>query len=348
MKNFAIVGLGAISELHAKAITSLDGCSLAGGFAQSETARDNFAKKWNSRAYSDIEAVCADPKIDIVVVCTPSGAHFEPAMMALSSGKHVIVEKPLEISLDKCDALVKKARSSSLLLGSVFQSRFYTSTRLVKEALDRSRFGRLSLVQADVHWYRSQEYYSASRWRGNWALSGGGAYMNQAIHMIDLIRWLIGEPDGFECETATLSHDSIEVEDTAVSILRWEGRCLGAITATTAAYPGYLKRLKIMGMKGSIAMEEDRITEWRFEDETEEDERIKALFGVGSLAGSEVTRFEPEEAAHARQYANFLAALEGKEKLLIDGEEARRSVKLVLDLYRSAKKKNLDNMKVRI
>jgi len=335
-KGIGIIGLGTIAAVHAGAIKGLEGCRLVGGFEPRKDIREAFASTWSCRDYLSLDALLADPAIEIVVVCTPSGAHFDPAFRALRAGKHVIVEKPLEIDLEKCRLLISEAQKAKRLLGGVFQTRFYRSSLLVKKALDAGRFGRLSLVQAHVPWFRIKEYYSASPWRGTWALDGGGAYMNQAIHMIDLATWLMGRPEIQCCRTGTLGHDNIEVEDTAVALLKWGNRAFGLFAATTAAFPGFPKRLEIMGMDGTAIIEEDRITEWRFSEEDREDEEIRALYGVGSLARSGLSRFEPEEASHRRQYRNFLDTLEDKSRLVVDGEEAMGSVRLVLDLYRAA------------
>ncbi|MHB9152511.1 MAG: Gfo/Idh/MocA family protein [Spirochaetales bacterium] len=335
-KGIGIVGLGTIAAVHAGAIKSLDDCRLVGGFEPRKDAREAFASAWSCQDYSSLDALLADPAIDIVVVCTPSGAHFDPALAALRASKHVIVEKPLEINLKKCRLLISEAQKAKRLLGGVFQTRFYRSSLLVKRALDAGRFGRLSLVQAHVPWFRTKEYYSASPWRGTWALDGGGAYMNQAIHMIDLVSWLMGKPEIQCCRAGALGHDGIEVEDTAIALLKWENRAFGLLAATTAAFPGFPKRLEIMGMEGTAIIEEDRITEWRFAEEGIEDEEIRALYGVGSMARSGLSRFEPEEESHRRQYRNFLDTLESKGRLVVDGEEAMYSVSLVKDLYRAA------------
>ena len=335
-KGIGLIGLGTIAAVHVAAIRGLEAVRLVGGFDPRPETGATFATTWSCRNYPSIEALLADPEIEIVTICTPSGKHFEPTVAALRAGKHVIVEKPLEIDPEKCRDMVLEAKKAGHLLGGVFQSRFYRSSILVKKALEEGRFGRLSLVQAHVPWFRTQEYYTASHWRGTWALDGGGAYMNQAIHMIDIVSWLMGKPEIISCRAETLGHSGIEVEDTAIALLSWPGKALGLIAATTAAFPGFPKRLEILGMEGSIVMEEDRITEWNFARELPEDGAIRELYGIGKPAMAGLGRFEPEEAAHRRQYANFLAALEGTEKLAVDGAAAAASVQFVLDLYHTA------------
>lgn len=335
-RGIGIIGLGTIAGVHAEAIRGLDGATLIGGVDPRSEVGQAFSSAWGCEVYTSLETLLADPRIDIVTVCTPSGAHLAPALAALRAGKHVIVEKPLEVDARKCQELVSEARRRGLFLGGVFQSRFYRSSLLVKRALAAGRFGRLSLVQAHVPWFRSQEYYTKSGWRGTWALDGGGAYMNQAIHMIDLLRWLMGEPAIVSCQAGTLGHPGIEVEDTAVALLSWPGEAFGLVAATTAAFPGFPKRLEILGMEGSARMEEDRITEWKFAREVPEDEEIRRFYAVGAPPSEQTGRVEPESAAHRRQYGNFLAALSGAETLMVDGEEASASVNLVLKLYKAA------------
>ena len=336
MKGFALVGLGAISGVHARAISEARDIRLVGGYAPGAERRQAFAQAWCCRSYSSLQELLDDPEVDCVSICTPSGAHLDAILAALAAGKHVLVEKPLEITEKRCQRALEAAATAGLLLGGLFQSRFYDSSRLIKGAIEAGRFGRLSLVGAYVPWFRTQQYYDGSGWRGTWALDGGGAYMNQAIHMADLLRWLLGEPSSVCCRAGSFGHDRIEVEDSAVSILEWKGGPLGVLAATTAAYPGYFKRLEVSGMDGTAIMEEDRLVEWRFKEERPEDAGIRERFGVGVRSRLDAGRFEEEHAAHRKAYENFVAAVEGREPLAVTGEEALRSVHLVLDLYRSA------------
>ena len=162
----------------------------------------------------------ADPNVDIVTIATPSGAHMEPAVAAARAGKHVIVEKPLEITLKKCDRIIEACEKAGVKLAAIFPSRFHDSSVKLKRAIDGGRFGRLTLGDAYVKWFRTQAYYDSGAWRGTWALDGGGALMNQAIHSVDLLTWLMGPVVEIQANTATLAHERIEVEDAAVATLR--------------------------------------------------------------------------------------------------------------------------------
>lgn len=336
MKGFAIVGLGAIASLHAKALEEARGCRLVGAYSPIAPQVASFSSTWGCRGYGSLSDLLADRDVECVSVCAPSGSHLETIVAAAEAGKQVISEKPLEINEERCAAAVRAAERAGVVLAGIFQSRFYAAARLIKAALREGRFGRVSRVGAYVPWFRTQEYYDASGWRGTWALDGGGAYMNQAIHMADLLRWLFGNPASVVCRAAALGHDRIEVEDTAAAILVWNGGPIGVLESTTAAYPGYLKRLELSGTGGTAIMEEDRLVEWRFADERAEDQEVRARYGVGILPRSGVTRFEEEHVPHRRVYENFAAALDGKESLEVDGPEAGRTVALVRDLYRSA------------
>ncbi len=193
---FAIVGCGMIANFHARAIADLRGASLVACYSRSPEAVDRFAAEHQCRGYHELAEMLADPAVDIVTICTPSGAHLEPAVAAARAGKHVIVEKPLEITLARCDAMIDACRKNGVMLATIFPSRFHRSSIELKRAVDAGRFGRLTLADAYVKWYRTQAYYDSGAWRGTWELDGGGALMNQAIHSVDLLTWLAGPGRG--------------------------------------------------------------------------------------------------------------------------------------------------------
>ena len=180
---FGIVGCGMISQFHAKAIADVPGAKLVACCSRRIESAENFADQHGITAYDDLKSMLADPKVDVVSICTPSGAHMEPAVAAANAGKHVVVEKPLEITLKRCDKIIDACKKNKVLLSTIFPSRFHKSSQLLKEAVDKGKFGRLTLGDAYVKWFRTQEYYDSGAWRGTWALDGGGALMNQAIHL---------------------------------------------------------------------------------------------------------------------------------------------------------------------
>src|SRR3569833_2079074 len=241
---FGIIGCGMIAHFHSKAIQSLKGAKLVACFDTFKASADKLAAAVGCKAYYDLDEMLADPKVEAVTSGTPSGAHMEPAVAAARAGKHVIVEKPLEITLKRCDKMIAECEKAGVVLSAIFPSRFHDSSIEMKRAVDGKRIGKLTIGDSYVKWYRTQEYYDSGKWRGTWELDGGGALMNQAIHSVDLLTWLMGPVVEIRANTATLAHERIAVEDTAIATVRFASGALGTIEATTAAYPGYLKRLE--------------------------------------------------------------------------------------------------------
>jgi predicted dehydrogenase len=251
---FGIIGCGMIANFHAKAIADVRGTKLVACFDNFPASADRFAKANGCRAYHSLDEMLADPEVNIVTIGTPSGAHMEPAVAAANAGKHVIVEKPLEITLKRCDAIIEACERNNVKLSAIFPSRFHDSSRKMKKAIDSGRFGTLTMGDSYVKWFRTQEYYDSGAWRGTWEFDGGGALMNQAIHSVDLLTWLMGPVVEITAHTSTLAHERIAVEDVAVATLKFANGALGVIEASTAAYPGYLKRIEISGSQGTAVM----------------------------------------------------------------------------------------------
>ncbi len=248
-----------------------------------------------------------------------------------------MVEKPLEITLPRCDAIIGACDDAGVRLCVIFPSRFTEANKHLKAAIDGGRFGRLTLGDTYVKWWRTQEYYDTGGWRGTWNLDGGGALMNQAIHNVDLIAWLMGDVARVQAITATLAHERIEVEDTAVAALRFTNGALGVIEATTAAYPGLLKRTEIHGSRGSARVEQDDVTLWTFADGRPEDDAIRAR--IAGASGFSAGASDPRginHAGHRDQLADFLKAIDTGGSPLVDGREGRRSVEIIRAIYRSA------------
>ena len=334
---FGIIGCGMIAGFHAKAIEAAGG-ELIGCYDKLPLAAERLAKEYHATPYQDLKEMLANPAIDIVTIGTPSGAHMDPAVMAAEAGKHVIVEKPLEVTLERCDRIIDACNKAGVTLSTVFPSRFHPSSTQLKKAIEADRFGKLTLGEAIVKWYRTHEYYDSGSWRGTWALDGGGALMNQAIHSVDLLLWLMGPVEELTAITGLLAHERIEVEDTAVASLRFKSGALGTIVATTAAYPGYLKRIEIHGTTGSAMIEEEDIVTWDFAESAEGDAAIREsmlgkLSGGGGAADPAAISFKP----HAKQFADVMKAIENGTKPLIDGYEGRRSVEVITGIYESAK-----------
>ena len=334
---FGIVGCGMIARFHIQAIQAIPGASFVACFDQSPERSKALAAECGGVAYEKIEDMLADPHVHIVTICTPSGSHMDPAVAAARAGKHVLVEKPLEITLERCDAIINACEAAGVQLGAILPSRFSPANLALKQAISEGRFGRLTLGDMYVKWWRTQEYYDSGGWRGTWALDGGGAYMNQAIHNVDLLYWLMGDVAEVCGLTATLAHDRIEVEDVGTAIVRFKNGALGTLEASTSAFPGLLKKTEIHGSHGSVIVEQDSILLWQFQDERPEDEEIRQKFGKSSeTSGGAADPKAISFVGHQRQFEDLISAIQEGRKPLIDGPEGRKSVELILAIYESS------------
>ncbi|GAA2725598.1 oxidoreductase [Cellulomonas aerilata] len=297
--------------------------------------------------------VLADPTIDAVTVCTPSGLHAEVGVPALLAGKHVIVEKPMEVTLEACDRLLEAQATSGATLAVVSQHRFDSASQVVKAAVDDGELGRLVLAEARVPWYRTQEYYDSGQWRGTWALDGGGALMNQGVHTLDLLRWICGPVRTVYAVARTAAHERIEVEDVVCATLEFADGAVGTLMATTSAYPGFPASLSVHGTSGGAVIEGDRLATLatvggdRRGGEAANAHAVQVATGgtrAATAAVDEATRTAAEEPgpdgwgqAHSAQLADFIEAAEQGRRPLVDGAEGRHAVEVVRAVYESAR-----------
>jgi predicted dehydrogenase len=339
MPGIAIIGCGMIARFHARALAEVPGARLV-AVADSDPARaQKFGEELGltDAVYTDQGALLARHDVDIVIVATPSGVHMDPAVAAANAGKHVVVEKPLEITVERCDRIIEACDRNKVQLCTIFPSRFADANRALKAAVDAGRFGRLTLGETTCKWWRPQSYYDQGGWRGTKALDGGGALMNQAIHNVDLLLWMMGDATHVAGFAATLAHERIEVEDTAVACLRFKNGALGVIEATTSVHPGLPKTIAVHGDRGTAVIEQEDVLRWEFAPETDEDRAIKARFAqkVGATGGAS----DPSAISHvyhARQLTDFVQALEAGRKPLVDGREGRKAVAVIIAVYESA------------
>lgn len=334
---FAIVGTGMIAEVHAGAIAAHPEARLVAVYSRGAEAREKFAATHGCRAAANFAELAADPDIRAVCITTPSGAHAEAAVPLLEAGKAVLCEKPLEVSLDACDRIIAAAARGGSMLAGVFQMRLGRGARLLKAAIDAGRFGRLTLCSAYIKWWRDPGYYSSSNWKGTWKLDGGGALMNQGIHAVDLLQWLVGLPQEVSAFYATLAHAGIEAEDTVAAALRFPHGALGVIEAATSAYPGSDLRIEIIGDRGSAALVNDRIVRWEFAETQPDDEAVLRGDDSGTIKGGTSDPKAMSNEGHRQLVADLALALRDGRPPLIPGAEARRSVQLVLAIYESAR-----------
>lgn len=346
---FGIIGCGMIANFHAKAISEIEGARLVVTCSRNETSAQRLANEYSAEWYTDYREMLKRDDVDIVNICTPSGAHLEIACKAALAGKHVIIEKPMEITLERIDSIIDACSRHKVKLGVVFPSRFGEASRLVKEAVSKGRLGRLTLADAYVKWFRSQSYYDTGGWKGTWKLDGGGALMNQSIHAIDLLQWFAGPVKSVCAMTDRLAHKNIEVEDTAVAVLRFRNGALGCIEGATSVYPGFLKKIEISGERGSIIMEEEDILSWQFAEEEDDDIKIRETFKARRSGGGGAS--DPRAISytgHKRQFEDFIESIEQGREPLVDGIEGRKSVEIILAIYKSSKEGRCVNLPMSI
>jgi UDP-N-acetyl-2-amino-2-deoxyglucuronate dehydrogenase len=336
---FAIVGCGMIARFHARALAEVAGARVTALVSRDRGRAKSMADELGLSCHVDthLGAVLARPDVDVLIVTTPSGAHLDPAVAAAKAGKHVVVEKPLEISAERCDRIIAACDESRVKLCTIFPSRFGDANRALKAAVEAGRFGRLTLGETTCKWWRSQQYYDEGGWKGTKALDGGGALMNQAIHNVDLLLWLMGPAVSVSGFTATRAHERIEVEDTAVACLRFANGALGVIQAATSVHPGLSKTVAVHGDRGTVVVEQDDVLRWDLTPETAGDQAIRERFAVKVQAsGGASNPAAISHLGHARQLEDFVRAVRTDTAPLVDGREGRRAVALIEAVYQSA------------
>lgn len=328
---FGIVGAGTIARTHAAALRASDRASLsavAGGRGAAALASTEGA-----RHHADAAALIEDPDVDAVILCTPSGVRRDYALAAAEHGKHVLVEKPIEVDLVRAEAIVAACERHGVTLGVVFQSRFKPHPAAVRAALERGALGAPVLSSMAVKWHRPAAYYADTPWRGTWTFDGGGALINQAIHYVDLLLWFGGDVRRVHAVAANRLHRGIEVEDTVVAHLEFEHGGLGVLEATTATHPGSPRRIELHGTEGTIVLLDDEVHEWAVRDGTPAPDRDVAA-ATAFAASSHVMS---EHRWHRHQIEDFVDAVREHRPPRVDGREGLRSLALVLAVYASAR-----------
>lgn len=326
----AIVGCGGIAGWHAKAISGIENARLVATHDIIEERAKKLGEEYGADPYTDLDAVLSRDDVDLVDICTPSGLHAELGIAAAKAGKHVITEKPLDVTLEHCDALINACDDAGVKLMCIFQNRYIESSRQIRRAIDEGRLGRLLMGDMYLKWYRSQEYYDSGDWRGTWELDGGGCLMNQGVHYVDLLQWWMGPVENLFAYTDTLAHN-IEVEDVAAATVKFANGGIGVIEGTTCAKPGLQARIELHGEKGSIIWADGKIVTWKLEGEDEppvsEEEKPSAAADPMSL----------NVAPHRRQIQAFIEALERGQQPHPSGPEARKAVEIILAIYKSSR-----------
>ncbi len=326
-----ILGAGNISDTHARAAAAIPGVDVVAVFGQNHDKVARLAERHAARAFDDLEAFLDHRPMDLVAIGSPSGLHAEHGIAAARRGLHVLVEKPLDITTDRADALIDATDRAGVKLGVFFQDRLKPDIVRMKALVDEGALGRPILGSGRVKWHRPPDYYSGSRWRGTWALDGGGALINQAIHTIDLLLWLFGSIDSVDARVAARLHD-IEVEDTAVAALEFENGALGVFEASTAIFPGYPRRVELTGSKGTLVLEHDRLSAIDLQEAP-----TAAPADATGEAQNTSSAVVSDATPHRRVLEDFIHAIRTNGTPACDGREGRRSVEIVQAMYASAR-----------
>ncbi len=338
---FGIIGTGVGANFCAEGLSMIADTGIAKLVAvtsRREERAKEFASKWNLDLwYTDHEEMLEKAPIDAVIISTPHYLHYPMALDAIRAGKHTLVDKPMAINLKEADEMINEAEKRGVKLGVTLQSRFDPTIRKVKDAAEEGKLGQLILGEAIVKWFRTQEYYDKSPWRGRWATEGGGALINQAIHTIDLLLWIMGPPKYLWAQIDTVAHN-IEVEDIAVATIRFENGALGVVQGSTATYPGLPTRLEIHGTKGTAIIEGEVLKRWSVLGE-EEVIMEKSKEGLKSWARPELV----PATNHAALIKDFAEAVLNDREPFVNGVEGRRSLELIMAIYESSRSRSVIN-----
>ncbi len=328
--SFGILGCGMIASTHAAAIRQIPEAQLVGAADVSRENAARFAEKNGIRVYDTFEDMLRAPEIDVVCICTPSRYHAANAIKALEHQKHVVLEKPMALNTAEADLVVEAACRNQCLLTVISQLRFSEDVLRIRKLMEENAFGNISFISLRMQYWRSPEYFSASSWRGRKDFEGGGALMNQGIHGIDLLQYIAGQPRVLKGKITTRSH-AVEVEDTAAALLAFENGALGTVEASTCTYPGFPRQLEIHGDKGYVVLRENKIRKLLTETESIDCSR-EAEQNVNTYSVPEFS----DCTMHARQIANLIHAVQGREALVMDAAEGKKSIQIIEDIYRSS------------
>ena len=335
MLKSAIIGCGNIGPHHANCYGATREAQLAAVVDIVPERAEKVARKHGVPFYTDFREVLKRKDIDIIDVCVPSGLHGDIAMAAAKAGKHCLSEKPLDVTPQRCDQIIRAFKKSGTTLGGMYQHRFADDSQRAKAAIEAGRLGRITLATCSTNWWRTQEYYDSGDWRGTWKLDGGGCLMNQGIHAIDLLVWLAGPVRSVTARTALLGHERIEVEDVAVATVEFASGALGIIQGTTTVFPGAAVRHEIMGTDGMIYLEDDKATLWQLRDEIETGKTGPAAAGPAGV-GAAAHWSNLSNDLFVRCIDNFARAVREGQSPLVTGEEHKKSVEVICAIYQSA------------
>ncbi|MDN5203416.1 Gfo/Idh/MocA family oxidoreductase [Fulvivirgaceae bacterium BMA10] len=328
--NFGVVGMGSIANHHIQSILELENCALTAVCSRNKAKLQAAKTKYDVNTFTDYREMMEHPDIDVVCICTPSGFHLEPTLAAAKRGKHVIVEKPLEISMDRAHQMITACDEANVKLACIFQNRYNADYQKLYSAVKKGGIGQPVLGNAYIKWYRDQDYYDATNWRGTLRGDGGAALINQSIHTIDLLLHVMGPVKSVMGRVKTLTHD-IEGEDIGTAILDFENGALGTIEGSTAIYPGYPEKLEIYGSKGNIILEGGKISRCQLEGSSID-------LGTGKIA-EQTGSSDPmaiNYKLHMKQIKEIVDNIINNEQPKVNGEEALKSLEVIQAIYKSS------------
>lgn len=325
MFNFAILGTGLAAGFHAEAIKNIPDARV---FCVADYNVDRaayFAEKYDAKVFASFDEMLDSADVDAVCICTPSGYHKEQAIKALKSGKHVVLEKPMALNTADADEIIAAVEKAGVALTGVFQNRFLPDVQKAKEVFESGALGKIVFCDLSMKYWRDPEYYASSDWRGTLKHDGGGALINQGIHGVDMLLYIVGDAKVRFAKVKTSFHD-IEAEDTAVALLDFDNGATGTLHASTCAYPGFNRRIEIIGTEGCMILSEGNIERLVVGKET-------LIDGSVQKRGSSADHTVMDTTCHTIQLKNFIKATRGEEKLFVDGREARRALALIEEVY---------------
>ena len=331
MIGIGIVGCGIIADIHAQAIRQLSNGQLISVFSRNEENARKLGNKYNVEFHTDWDQFIENDRLKMVSICTPSGTHLDYGLKAARAGKHIVVEKPIEVTVERGRKLVDTCIESDVYLAVIFQNRYLDGVMKAKKMLSRGDMGEIFHADAHIKWYRTQEYYDSAAWRGTFALDGGGVLINQAIHTIDLLRYLVGDINYIFGQIGTYTHEGIEGEDDAVAAIRFKNGAVGTIVASTSIIPARNRLIEIHGKAGTMILDGDDVF---INGKYVEDNKKKEKRSSG--ADSPLQGFSPEP--HRRQFEEIIQMIHRNSQPNICGEDSLRTLAVIQAIYESSRR----------
>jgi predicted dehydrogenase len=328
-----IVGCGAISLVHAQALGEAENAELVSVYSRNANRAREMGEKYDVSWYVEWNAFIYDQKLNAVSICTPSGTHLDYAELAAQTGKHVIIEKPLEVTVERGKKIIDICRKSGVQLAVIFQNRYTDKVEEMKNQLDARKLGKIHQGDAYIKWFRDQDYYDSGAWRGTLDLDGGGALINQSIHTIDLLQWMMGEVDTIYGQIGTFTHKRIEGEDTGIAAVRFKSGAVGVIEGTTSVYPAQARKIEIHGEKGSAILDGDNLDITTLDDVSETERHSEPTGAMG--AASPFADFDIQ--SHKKQFESIFYAISNNQQPVVSGSDALKSLAIVQAIYKSSK-----------